>query len=75
MLSRSSSLMPADFEQTVDEQLQPGVDRQAPGRGVRRVEQAEILQVGHDVANGGGRQRFGEDAGSASASHRSPVST
>ncbi len=43
----------ADFEQAVDEQPQPGVGRQAAGRGVRRVEQAEILQVGHDVADGG----------------------
>ena len=53
----------ADLEQAVDEQFQPGVGRQPAGRGVRRVEQAEILQVGHDVADGGGRQRLGELAG------------
>jgi hypothetical protein len=53
----------ADLEQAVDEEFQPGIGRQAAGRGMRRVEQAEILQVGHDVADGGGRQRLGELAG------------
>ena len=36
----------ADLEQAVDEQPHAGVGRQAAGRGVRGVEQAEILQVG-----------------------------
>src|SRR6267378_3301266 len=37
---------------------------------MRRVEQAEILQVGHDVADGGGRQRLGELAGERPRANR-----
>ena len=60
----------ADFQQAVDEQAQPGIGRQAAGRGVRGVEQAEVLQVGHDVADGGGRQGLGELAGQRPRAHR-----
>jgi hypothetical protein len=50
----------ANLEQPVDEQPQPDLGRQASGRGVRRKNVAQMLQIGHDVANRGGRQRHGQ---------------
>ena len=50
----------ADLEQAVDEQPQPGFGRQ-PSRGrVRRIDQAQGLQVRHDVAHRSGRERHGQ---------------
>ncbi len=60
----------ADLEQAVDEQPQAGIGRQAAGGGVRRVKQPDILQIGHDVADGGGRQGFAELAGECARADR-----
>ena len=46
----------ADLEHGVDEEAQALLRRQPAGRGVRRGDQAEILEIGHDVAHRGGRQ-------------------
>jgi len=46
----------ADLEDAVDEQAKPGLGRQPAGRGVRREQQPGLLQVRHDVADGGRRQ-------------------
>jgi hypothetical protein len=43
----------AGFHQAVDEQAQAQIGRQAPGGGVRGEEQAQLLEIGHDVANRG----------------------
>ena len=40
----------------VDEQPQPALGRHPPGRGVRMGEQAELLEILHDVADRGRRQ-------------------
>ena len=52
----------ADLEQAVDEQAQADLGRQAPGRCVRGKDQAEMLQVRHDVADRGRRQRHRQQA-------------
>ena len=46
----------ADLEHGVDEEPQALLRRRAAGRGVRRGDQPEILEIGHDVAHRGGRQ-------------------
>ena len=46
----------AHLEQAVDEQPQPEVGRQPARRRVRRIEQAEVLKVRHDVAHRRRRQ-------------------
>ena len=52
----------ADLEQAVDEQPQTELRRQATGRSMRRHDQPELLQVRHDVADRGGRQRHRQHA-------------
>ena len=52
----------AQLQQPADEQAEAALGRQAAGRGMRRIEQAGILQIRHDVADGGRRQRHGEPA-------------
>ena len=47
----------ADLHQRIDEEAQPQLGRQPAGRRVRRIDQAELLQVGHHVAHRGRRQR------------------
>ena len=47
----------ADLEQRIDEEAEPELGRQPPRRGVRGIDQAEALEVGHDVADRGRRQR------------------
>ena len=50
----------ADLHQRIDEEAQAQLRRQPPGRGVRRIDQAELLEVRHDVAHRSGRQRRGD---------------
>ena len=52
----------AEFHEGVDEEAQAGLGRQPPGRDVRRVDEAEMFEVAHHVADGGRRQRQGQDA-------------
>ena len=52
----------AHFHQRVDEEAQAELGRQPPGRGVRRIDQPELLQVRHHVAHRGRRQRDRQDA-------------
>ena len=52
----------ADLEQPVDEQAQAELRRQPPRRGVRRGDEAELLQVRHHVADRGRRQRHRQHA-------------
>ncbi len=52
----------ADLEQPVDEQAQARLRRQAAGARMRRVDEAERLQIRHDVAHRGRRQRHRQRA-------------
>ena len=52
----------ADLHQGVDEEAQAEFCRQAAGRGVRGIDQAELLEVRHHVAHRGRRQRDRQDA-------------
>ena len=52
----------ADLHQRIDEEAQAELGRQPAGRGMRRIDQAELLEVRHHVADRGGRQRHREDA-------------
>ena len=47
----------AELEQRVDVKAQAELGRQAAGAGVRRVDEAELLEILHHVAHRGGRQR------------------
>ena len=49
--ARSASLRPPIFEKAVDEQPEPALGRQPPGRGMRREQQPGFLEIGHDVAD------------------------
>ena len=51
----------ADLHQRIDEEPQAELGRQPAGRGVRRIDQAELLQVLHDVAHRSRRQRHRDD--------------
>ena len=52
----------ADLHQRVDEEAQSELGRQ-PARGrVRRINEAELFQIGHDVAHRGRRQRHRQNA-------------
>ena len=52
----------ADFHQRIDEEAKPELGRQTAGRGVRCVDQAELLEILHDVAHRRRRQRYRNDA-------------
>jgi len=52
----------AEFQQGVDIEPQPDLGGQPAGAGVRRVDQAELLEVLHHVAHRGGRQRHRQQA-------------
>ena len=52
----------ADLHQGVDEEPQAEFGRQPAGRGMRRVDQAELLEIGHHVAHRGRRQRHRDQA-------------
>ena len=53
----SSSIGRARLEQRIDEEAVTLVGRNAPRRGVRRANKAELLEVGDDVADGRRGQR------------------
>ena len=65
----------AQLQQPVDEQAQAALGRQPAGRGVGRVEQPGLLQIRHDVADGGRRQRLASRRESVREPTGSPVST
>jgi hypothetical protein len=44
----------ARLHEVVDEEAVAAIRRDAAGRGVRLLEIAEILEIGHDVAQAGG---------------------
>ena len=52
----------ADLHHRIDEEAQAELGRQPPGARMRRVDQPHVLQVRHDVADRGGRQRRRQDA-------------
>jgi hypothetical protein len=41
----------ADLHQRIDEETQADFGRQPAGRGVRRIDEPELLKIGHDVAH------------------------
>ena len=51
-----------DLHQCIDEEAQAAFGRQAAGRGVRRIDEAELFEVRHHVAHRGRRQRHRDDA-------------
>ena len=53
----------ADLEDAVDEHPQPELRGDAAGGDVRAVEKAEVFEVLHDVADGGGADLFRHGAG------------
>ena len=56
--------------QGIDEEAQAQIGRQAAGTGVRRGDQARVLQVHHHVADRGGRQVVRQDPGDGARAHR-----
>ena len=52
----------ADLHQGVDEEAQPHLGRQPAGRGMRRVDEAELLEIRHDIAHRGRRQGHRQNA-------------
>ena len=52
----------ADLHQRIDEEAQPHFGRQPPGRSVRRIDQPELFEIGHDVAHRSRRQGHRQDA-------------
>ena len=52
----------ADLHQRVDEEAQPELGRQPSCRGVRRIDQPELLEIRHDVAHRGGGERHRDQA-------------
>jgi hypothetical protein len=60
----------ADLQKGVDEEAQAHLRGQAAGAGVGRVDQAGVLQVGHDVPDGGRRQRHRQNPRDIARSHR-----
>src|SRR5262249_25405665 len=58
--------------QRIDEESQAEFGGQAAGGGVRCVDQTELLEVGHDVANRSRRQRRGDQARQVARADRLP---
>ena len=52
----------AEFEQRVDEQPETLLGRQAPGARVRGVDEPELLEILHHIANRGRRKRDRQQA-------------
>ena len=52
----------ADLHQRIDEEAQAPLGRQPARRGVRRIDEAELFEVRHDVAHRGRRQRHRDQA-------------
>ena len=62
----------AALQQPVNEQAQTVLRGQTTRRGVGRIEQPQILQVGHHVADGGRRQRNAHAPGQGPRADRLP---
>ena len=60
----------ADFEQGVHEKAQAQLGGQAPGAGVGGVDEAQLLQVLHDIADRGGGEGHGQQARELARPHR-----
>jgi hypothetical protein len=60
----------AELQQPIDEKPQTPIRRQATGRGMRRVEQPGLGEIGHDVADGGGGKRQRQAAREGAAADR-----
>ena len=58
------------LEHGVDEEAQALLGGQPPGRGVRRRDQPQILEVGHDVAHRSGAQPDAQHAGEVARGDR-----
>src|SRR5207248_2114794 len=52
----------ADLHQGVDEEAQPDLGRQPPGGGMRRIDEAELFEIGHDIAYRRRGQRHRQDS-------------
>ena len=52
----------ANLHEGIDEKAQPLLRRQPAGRDMRRVDEAEVLQIAHHVAHRRRRQRLREHA-------------
>ena len=52
----------AELHQRVDEETQPQFGRQPAGGGMRRIDQAELLEIRHHVPHRGGRERHRDQA-------------
>src|SRR6516165_631618 len=59
----------ADLHQCVDEEAQPELGRQPPSRGVRRINEAELLQIRHHVAHGRRRERSRDQTRNIARAH------
>ena len=46
----------ADLQHGIDEKAQPQLGRQPARACMRRIDEAKLLEVLHDIADGGGRQ-------------------
>ncbi len=46
----------ADLQHRIDEKAQPQLGRQPARARMRRIDEAKLLKVLHDIADGGGRQ-------------------
>ena len=67
---RSSSLSVGPLGHLLREKAVSRRGRHAPGRGVRLIQKARILEVGHDVADGRGAQLLGVRARHRAAGNR-----
>ena len=72
--ARSAPRDVADLEDAVDEQAQAELGRDAAGGDMRAVEQAELLEVLHDVADRRRRDALAQRAASVREPTGSPVS-
>jgi hypothetical protein len=50
------------FEQRIDEEAQARIGRHTPGTGMRRIDQARILEIHHHIAHRGRRQIQGQNS-------------
>ena len=62
----------AKFQQPIHEKPKPAFCGQPPGRGMRRVKQARIFQIGHGIADGGGGQAQRQPARQGARPHGLP---
>ena len=60
----------ADLQHGIDKEAQAHFRRKSAGGCVRREDQARMLQIRHDIADRGRRQRHGQDACEVAGSYR-----